>query len=47
MSADAEVAAQEYVYWYGRLPWPDRRALARGGIDADAIYGKRLVNRSS
>jgi len=30
--------AREYVRRYGRVEYPERRALARIGIDADAIY---------
>lgn len=34
----AEEAANEYVRRYGRIEYPERRALAKIGIDADAIY---------
>jgi len=34
----AEEAAKEYVRRYGRICFPERRALAKIGIDADAIY---------
>lgn len=34
----AEEAAREHVGRYGRIEYPERRALAQVGIDADAIY---------
>jgi tetratricopeptide (TPR) repeat protein len=34
----AKEAAQEYVRRYGRIGYPERRALAKLGIDGDAIY---------
>jgi tetratricopeptide (TPR) repeat protein len=34
----AEEAAREFVRRYGRIEYPERRALANVGIDADAIY---------
>jgi tetratricopeptide (TPR) repeat protein len=34
----AEEAAGEYVRRYGRIEYPERRALAKIGIDTDAIY---------
>ena len=38
MSQEAEAAAQEYIRRYGRLPWPERRALAKLNIDADTMF---------
>jgi len=35
---EAEANAREYISRFGRLPWPERRALGKLGIDADAIY---------
>jgi tetratricopeptide (TPR) repeat protein len=35
---DAMRAASDYVSRFGRLPWPERHALRRLNIDADAIY---------
>jgi hypothetical protein len=29
--------AVDYISGYGRLPWPERRALRRFNIDADAL----------
>jgi tetratricopeptide (TPR) repeat protein len=37
----AEEAAWEYVRRYGRIEYPERRALAKVGIDVDAIYLKQ------
>ncbi len=34
----AEQVAKEYVRRYGRIQYPERRALANIGIDADAFY---------
>jgi tetratricopeptide (TPR) repeat protein len=34
----AEEAAREYVRRYGRIDYPERRALAKISIDTDAIY---------
>jgi tetratricopeptide (TPR) repeat protein len=34
----AEETAREFVRRYGRIEYPERRALAKVGIDADAIY---------
>jgi tetratricopeptide (TPR) repeat protein len=34
----AAEAGKEYVSRYGRIGYPERRALAKIGIDADAIY---------
>jgi phosphoheptose isomerase len=34
----AEEVAREYVGRYGRIEYPERRALAKIGIDADEIY---------
>lgn len=38
MTEEAERAAREYIARFGRLPWPERRALSRIEIDADALY---------
>jgi len=35
---DAEKAAIDYISRFGRLPWPERHALRRLNIDADALY---------
>lgn len=38
---EAEVAAIDYLSRFGRLPWPERRALQKIGIDADALFIER------
>ncbi len=38
MSREAAATAREYTRRYGRLPFPERRALAKLGIEADTIY---------
>jgi tetratricopeptide (TPR) repeat protein len=38
MAAEAEATTREYVVSFGRVPWPERHALAKVGIDADAMY---------
>jgi len=38
MVREAESSANEFVGRYGRFDWPERRALRKLGIDADAIY---------
>ena len=38
MSQEAEATAREYIRRYGRVPWPERRALTRLNLDADAMY---------
>jgi len=38
LSEEAVANAQEYIRRYGRLPWPERRVLARIDVDADALY---------
>ena len=34
----SEEVAREYVGRYGRIEYPERRALAKISIDTDAIY---------
>lgn len=41
MEREAEATANEYVRRYGRFRWPERRALAKLKIDADAMYVER------
>jgi len=38
MAQEAKETARKYVQGFGRLPWPATHALAKIGIDADAIY---------
>jgi tetratricopeptide (TPR) repeat protein len=38
MAKEAEEAAVHYIANFGRLPWPERRALRKVDIDADALY---------
>ena len=38
MAKEAEKAAVHYIANFGRLPWPERRALRKVNIDADALY---------
>ena len=38
MQKEANEATARYIASFGRLPWPERRALARLNIDADALY---------
>jgi tetratricopeptide (TPR) repeat protein len=38
MVPEAQSSAMEFVQRYGRFHWPERRALAKLGINADAIY---------
>ena len=38
MAKEAEEAAAHYIARFGRLPWPERRALAKLNINADALY---------
>lgn len=38
LPAEAEATTREYVARFGRVPWPERHALAKVGIDADAKY---------
>ena len=40
MAKEAEKAAVHYIANFGRLPWPERRALRKLNIDADALYIK-------
>ena len=40
MALEAEKAAVHYIANFGRLPWPERRALRKLNIDADALYIK-------
>jgi tetratricopeptide (TPR) repeat protein len=38
LTEEAEKSAVDYVSRFGRLPWPERHALRKLGIDADALY---------
>jgi len=38
MGPEAGATAREYIRRYGRVPWPERRALAKLEIDADSLY---------
>jgi hypothetical protein len=38
MVPEAKATAHEYIARFGRVHWPERRALASIGIDADAMY---------
>ena len=38
MAKEAREATINYIANFGRLPWPERRALRKLNIDADAIY---------
>jgi tetratricopeptide (TPR) repeat protein len=38
MTEEARKASVDYVSRFGRLPWPERHALASVGIHADALY---------
>ena len=38
MAKEAGETAAHYIAHFGRLPWPERRALARLNINADALY---------
>jgi tetratricopeptide (TPR) repeat protein len=38
----AKQVAEEYIRRYGRVDYPERRALGKLGIDADAMYVRRL-----
>ena len=45
LSEEAVASAQEYIRRYGRLPWPERRVLARIGVDADALYVQHRMDQ--
>jgi Tfp pilus assembly protein PilF len=38
MAKEAGEATAHYIAHFGRLPWPERRALAKLNINADALY---------
>jgi hypothetical protein len=38
MTAEAQATTRDYITRFGRVTWPARRALAKIGIDADAMY---------
>jgi Tfp pilus assembly protein PilF len=38
MAKEAEETTVNYIARFGRLPWPERRALAKLNINADALY---------
>jgi len=38
MAKEAREATIHYIANFGRLPWPERRALRKLNIDADALY---------
>jgi tetratricopeptide (TPR) repeat protein len=38
MTTEAEAATRDYITRFGRVTWPARQALARIGIDSDAMY---------
>jgi len=39
-------ATVNYIARFGRLPWPERRALAKLNINADALYIERADAQS-
>jgi len=38
MPEEAVEATVDYISRFGRLPWPERHALRKMNIDADALY---------
>jgi Tfp pilus assembly protein PilF len=38
MATEAEEATLHYISRFGRLPWPERRALQKLNINADALF---------
>ena len=38
MAKEAGEATVNYIARFGRLPWPERRALLKLSINADALY---------
>jgi len=38
MTAEGQATTRDYITRFGRVPWPQRRALTKIGIDADAMY---------
>jgi hypothetical protein len=38
MAKEAGESAAYYIAHFGRLPWPERRALEKLHINADALY---------
>ena len=38
MTTEAEATTRDYITRFGRVTWPARRALAKIGLDADAMY---------
>jgi tetratricopeptide (TPR) repeat protein len=38
VTIEAKATTRDYITRFGRVPWPERRALAKIGIDADAMY---------
>jgi len=38
MAEEASEATVDYISRFGRLPWPERRALRKLNIDGDALY---------
>jgi hypothetical protein len=38
LASEAVQATVNYISRFGRLPWPERHALRKVDIDADALY---------
>lgn len=45
MRKEAEETIREYISRYGRIPWPERRALSKLNLDADAIYVESISRK--
>jgi hypothetical protein len=46
MAREAHDTASKYIREYGRLSWPECRALAKLGIDADAMYVNHCTRKA-
>jgi tetratricopeptide (TPR) repeat protein len=46
MTREAHDTASKYIREYGRLSWPERRALTTLGIDADAMYVSHCTRKA-
>jgi tetratricopeptide (TPR) repeat protein len=46
MAHEARDTASEYIRRYGRLSWPETRALAKLGIDADGMYVRHCTRNA-
>jgi hypothetical protein len=45
MPEEAVEATVDYISRFGRLPWPERHALRKLDIDADALYVEHCASR--